>query len=120
MESVGFWSAVKRGSEEQAPLAMVRPCTGASGSAAPSPVHRAVDSGADLVLGSHPHVLQEVEEYGGGLIAYSLGNFVFDGFSGTSNDSAILEVSLTERGVTRWELHSVKIIDDGLPRLRQE
>lgn len=37
-----------------------------------------VDAGADIVLGHHPHVLQAVERYNGGLIAYSLGNFVFD------------------------------------------
>lgn len=36
-----------------------------------------VDAGADLVLGHHPHVIQPVECHGGGLIAYSLGNFVF-------------------------------------------
>lgn len=38
----------------------------------------AIDAGADLVVGHHPHVLQPVEEYHGGLIFYSLGNFVFD------------------------------------------
>ncbi len=38
----------------------------------------AVDAGADLVLGHHPHVLQGVERYGDGLILYSLGNFTFD------------------------------------------
>ena len=38
----------------------------------------AVDAGAALVLGSHSHVLQGWEQYGGGLIVYSLGNFVFD------------------------------------------
>ena len=37
-----------------------------------------IDAGADLVLGHHPHVLQPVERYRGGLIAYSLGNLVFD------------------------------------------
>lgn len=36
-----------------------------------------VDAGADLVLGHHPHVIQPVECHDGGLIAYSLGNFVF-------------------------------------------
>jgi hypothetical protein len=36
-----------------------------------------VDSGADLVIGHHPHVLQGIERYKNGLIAYSLGNFVF-------------------------------------------
>ncbi len=36
-----------------------------------------IDAGADLVVGSHPHVLQEIEYYNGKPIAYSLGNFVF-------------------------------------------
>lgn len=39
---------------------------------------RLVDAGADLVVGSHPHVIQESEVYGGGQIHYSLGNFIFD------------------------------------------
>jgi poly-gamma-glutamate synthesis protein (capsule biosynthesis protein) len=37
-----------------------------------------IDAGAELVLGHHPHVLQPVERYRGGVIAYSLGNLVFD------------------------------------------
>ena len=40
--------------------------------------HRVVESGADLILGHHPHVIQPVEEYLGATIVYSLGNFVFD------------------------------------------
>ena len=40
--------------------------------------HAAIDAGADFVMGHHPHVTQETEEYNGGFIAYSLGNFVFD------------------------------------------
>ncbi|CAM2011531.1 CapA family protein [Acanthopleuribacter pedis] len=39
---------------------------------------RAIDAGADIVICHHPHVLQSVEWYRGKLIAYSLGNFVFD------------------------------------------
>jgi poly-gamma-glutamate synthesis protein (capsule biosynthesis protein) len=39
--------------------------------------HDLIDSGADLVIGSHPHILQGFEYYKGKLIAYSLGNFVF-------------------------------------------
>ncbi len=38
-----------------------------------------IDAGADIVLGSHPHVLQGVEHYNGGIIYYSLGNFLFNG-----------------------------------------
>lgn len=40
--------------------------------------HAFVESGADAVIGGHPHVVQEVEEYMGKPIFYSLGNFVFD------------------------------------------
>ncbi|KAB7709266.1 CapA family protein [Bacillus aerolatus] len=38
-----------------------------------------VDSGADLILGHHPHVVQGIEEYKGKFIVYSLGNFMFGG-----------------------------------------
>ena len=43
--------------------------------------HLAIDSGADIVIGSHPHCLQGMEEYKGKYIVYSLGNFVFGGNS---------------------------------------
>ncbi len=41
--------------------------------------HNAVDLGADIVIGHHPHVLQGIERYKGRIIAYSLGNFCFGG-----------------------------------------
>lgn len=41
--------------------------------------HAVIDAGADFVWGSHPHVLQEMEVYNGGVICYSLGNFSFGG-----------------------------------------
>lgn len=41
--------------------------------------HAAIDAGADIVYGCHPHVLQPIEEYGDGVILYSLGNFSFGG-----------------------------------------
>lgn len=47
--------------------------------------HAAVDNGADLVLGHHPHVLQGIEEYKGKNIVYSLGNFCFGGNSAPSD-----------------------------------
>ncbi len=40
--------------------------------------HQIIDAGADLIIGSHPHVVQEVELYKDKLIFYSLGNFIFD------------------------------------------
>ena len=57
--------------------------------------HAAIDAGADLVYGSHPHVLQPTEEYGGGLILYSLGNFSFGGNSFPRDyDSVIVQLTL--------------------------
>ncbi|MGL4774317.1 MAG: CapA family protein [Clostridium sp.] len=44
-----------------------------------------IDSGADMVLGSHPHVIQSMENYKGKLIAYSLANFSFGGNSNPSD-----------------------------------
>jgi poly-gamma-glutamate synthesis protein (capsule biosynthesis protein) len=43
---------------------------------------RLVDAGADAVIGHHPHVLQGIERWGRGIIAYSLGEFLFDPSSG--------------------------------------
>jgi poly-gamma-glutamate synthesis protein (capsule biosynthesis protein) len=40
--------------------------------------HAAIDAGAQVVIGHHPHVRQPSEEYGGGVIFYSLGNLIFD------------------------------------------
>jgi len=42
--------------------------------------HAAIDAGASLVIGHHPHVVEETEIYRNKLIIYSLGNFVFDQF----------------------------------------
>ncbi len=61
--------------------------------------HLAIDSGADLVLGHHPHVLQGLEIYRGRLIAYSLGNFAFGSYSQYAVDSIILRVYLHDGGL---------------------
>jgi poly-gamma-glutamate synthesis protein (capsule biosynthesis protein) len=56
----------------------------------------AIDAGADLVLGHHPHVLQGIEERNGRQIVYSLGNFVFGGHSNpTDKDSMIYQALFT-------------------------
>lgn len=54
--------------------------------------HEAIDAGVDIVYGSHPHVLQNVETYNGGIIYYSLGNFCFGGnIYPRDLDSAVLQ-----------------------------
>jgi len=57
----------------------------------------AIDSGADLVIGHHPHVVQRIEKYKEGYIVYSLGNFVFDqGFSEETMRGLLLEVLIED------------------------
>ena len=52
----------------------------------------AIDAGADIVYGHHPHILQKIEEYKDGIIFYSLGNFSFGGNSNPADkDTAILQ-----------------------------
>ena len=54
-----------------------------------------IDSGADLVVGAHPHVLQGIEEYNGKQIVYSLGNFCFGGNRNPSdNDTMIYSITM--------------------------
>lgn len=52
--------------------------------------HSAIDNGADLVLGHHPHVLEGIEVYNGKNIVYSLGNFCFGGNSNPSDKDTMI------------------------------
>ena len=52
--------------------------------------HAAIDAGADIVYGSHPHVLQPIETYGDGIICYSLGNFCFGGNSNPDDYDTVI------------------------------
>lgn len=61
--------------------------------------HTAIDCGADLVIGTHPHVLQGFEKYKGRYICYSLGNFSFGGNNAPSDmDTAIFRQTFTLKG----------------------
>ena len=77
----------------------------------------AIDAGAALVIGTHPHLLQPYEEYNGGLILYSLGNFVFDDFTEPEIYSVIFTATITRDGVEAFDFIPVLIERDGLPRL---
>ena len=71
--------------------------------------HQCIDAGADIVLGHHPHVLQGLEVYKGGLIAYSLGNFAFGTFSRRCTDSIILAVDYDAAGLNQAVLYPVNV-----------
>jgi poly-gamma-glutamate synthesis protein (capsule biosynthesis protein) len=78
--------------------------------------HAAIDAGASLVIGAHSHMLQQTEMYHGGLIAYSLGNFVFDDYKGDSNQTVVLRVVLVRNGVQSYD-YIPALIENGLPHL---
>ncbi|HVO77087.1 MAG TPA: CapA family protein [Candidatus Bathyarchaeia archaeon] len=63
----------------------------------------AIDSGADLILGHHPHVLQGAEIYRGRLVLYSMGDFVFDARSADEAEGGIFDVCYRPgRGLRLW------------------
>lgn len=69
----------------------------------------AIDAGAQLVVGHHPHVIQPVEKYKDGLIAYSLGNFVFDqNFSDKTMQGRVLEVVVKNKKTDTYYEHLIK------------
>lgn len=65
--------------------------------------HLAVDAGADLVLGHHPHVLQAVEIYKDKPILYSLGNFLFVSPDPATRTTVIARAALSPEGVLRLD-----------------
>jgi poly-gamma-glutamate synthesis protein (capsule biosynthesis protein) len=67
--------------------------------------HAFIDAGAIAVIGSHPHVLQGIERYRGGVIAYSLGNFVFRNTYKHVRQTGVLRVALRDDCVDRVEFH---------------
>lgn len=69
--------------------------------------HTAIDCGADLVIGTHPHVLQGFEQYKGKYICYSLGNFSFGGNNAPSDmDTAIFR--------TTFKIENGELSDSGI------
>jgi poly-gamma-glutamate synthesis protein (capsule biosynthesis protein) len=77
----------------------------------------AIDAGADLVVGHHPHVTQTVERYGQGLIVYSLGNVLFDIPRPAAMRGHLLRVHVTQAGLVRAELWPFWIEHAIRPRL---
>lgn len=81
--------------------------------------HMAIEAGADLILGSGPHVLRGMEIYRERLIAYSLGNFSgFHNFTleGVLGETVVLHVTLAADGSFRaGRLASVSLIEAGQP-----
>jgi gamma-polyglutamate biosynthesis protein CapA len=72
--------------------------------------HEAVDNGAKLVIGAHPHVPEDTEVYKNSYIAYSLGNFIFDqSWSTATMQGMILSLKLNKNGNLNIRKDTVKL-----------
>jgi poly-gamma-glutamate capsule biosynthesis protein CapA/YwtB (metallophosphatase superfamily) len=71
----------------------------------------AIEAGATLVIGHHPHVVQPCEEYQTGVICYSLGNLVFDQTAPGTNDGLVVEAEFKGFSLRRLRTHKVRIIN---------
>ena len=74
-----------------------------------------IDAGASVVLGTHPHVLQPIVQRGGGLIAYSLGNFVWQPRTGPAGETGVLAVRFRGAEVAGYELYPHVLDRRGAP-----
>ena len=88
----------------------------------------AIDFGADIVIGGHPHWVQTIEKYQGKYIFYSLGNFIFDqNFSRETTEGLTLKITLLNRksSISQTQLEQIEllpvVIENGsTPRLANE
>ena len=76
--------------------------------------HKCIDEGADMVIGSHPHVIQNIESYNGKPIFYSLGNFVFDQSNPATHSSLLVEMDMVGNE-TKVIVHPI-ILVGSIPR----
>ncbi|MDP8979791.1 MAG: CapA family protein [Acidobacteriota bacterium] len=80
----------------------------------------AIEAGAQVVIGHHPHVTQPEEAWKGGVIFYSLGNLVFDQFQRKETQHGLLaELFFVGRKLVRHNLIPVDLVH-GFPRIRQQ
>ncbi len=76
-----------------------------------------IDTGATLILGHHPHVVQGIEKYKNGLIVYSLGNFQFEGKEEKTQKSIIFSVEINKNRIENYKITPVRLDKNFLPRI---
>ncbi len=81
--------------------------------------HQIIDWGADLILGHHPHVMQGIEIYKGRIIAYSLGNFLFDQKGNGTDRSFILACRFREKTLYSAEIIPLDRFKTYFPRIAE-
>ena len=76
-----------------------------------------IDAGADVVIGGHPHVTQEIEHYQGKPIIYSVGNFVMKETDNANQRRGwVLRLQLDKQGVRSLDTVVAQINLDGIPQ----
>jgi poly-gamma-glutamate capsule biosynthesis protein CapA/YwtB (metallophosphatase superfamily) len=77
-----------------------------------------IDAGADIVMGSHPHVYGGLQEIDGKPVIYSMGNFIFDQYWSTDTmEGALTEITMQGDRVVQIRLHPYVILDQSQPNL---
>lgn len=71
--------------------------------------HSLCDSGADIILGHHPHVLEPIESYKDSVIFYSLGNFLFYKMNDEAGETAVFTVEISKNGFESGKMSPVVI-----------
>jgi poly-gamma-glutamate synthesis protein (capsule biosynthesis protein) len=82
--------------------------------------HKAIDAGADLILGHHPHVIQGIERYKGKLIFYSLGNYIFASYSDKATKSMLVKFEFGTNELLNCKIYPINVHNryvDFQPRL---
>jgi len=73
--------------------------------------HTAINAGASLVIGHHPHILQAVEKYKDGVILYSMGNFAFGSYSRKAQVSALAQIEFDNRKLVSVRLRPINVFN---------
>lgn len=80
--------------------------------------HTAIDNGADLIIGHHPHVIQPIEKYKNGYIFYSLGNFVFDQmWSQETKEAITVRIIFTQNVIKTIQIYPLLIENYSQPKI---
>ena len=78
----------------------------------------AIDAGADIIIGHHPHVVQAIEDYNGKKIFYSLGNFIFDQpWSIETKQGLMVKLTFDGKNLAKTDLIPIKIENWCQPRV---
>lgn len=82
--------------------------------------HEIIDAGATLILGHHPHVIQGIEEYKNGVIAYSLGDFIFPPEKKQQcegSDAILFKCEISKKGIEKYSVYLITKNKNQLPEI---